>query len=42
MLRWKAGPFAIGAEYLRSDLTTGAAKVKTKGTQVSLSALYNF
>ncbi|MGE5277536.1 MAG: hypothetical protein ACM3SU_11120 [Acidobacteriota bacterium] len=42
MLRWKAGPFAIGAEYLRSDLTTGAAKVKTKGTQVSLSALYSF
>lgn len=48
MLRWKAGPMALGFEYLHSTLTTGALKegvistTKTKGQQLALSALYNF
>jgi hypothetical protein len=42
MLRWKAGPYALGFEYLHSELTSGAAKVKTKGQQIALSALYTF
>jgi outer membrane protein OmpA-like peptidoglycan-associated protein len=42
MLRWKTGPYSIGLEYLHSDLESGLAKVKTKGNQIILSALYNF
>jgi hypothetical protein len=42
MLRWRTGPYSLGLEYLHAELTSGTAKVKTKGNQVSLSALYNF
>jgi outer membrane protein OmpA-like peptidoglycan-associated protein len=42
MLRWKTGPYALGLEYLHAELESGTAKVKTKGNQVILSALYNF
>jgi hypothetical protein len=42
MIRWKAGPFALGLEYLRDKLTTGAAEVKTTGDQLALSAFYSF
>ncbi|HEY3124762.1 MAG TPA: OmpA family protein [Thermoanaerobaculia bacterium] len=42
MLRWKTGPYALGLEYLRAELETGTAKVKTKGDQIILSALFNF
>ncbi len=42
MLRWKAGPLAFGFEYIYDKLNTGAAQVETKGTQLALSALYNF
>ncbi|HTO86734.1 MAG TPA: hypothetical protein VMR54_04285 [Thermoanaerobaculia bacterium] len=42
MLRWKAGPFALGLEYLFDRLTTGVAKTTTIGHQLALSALYNF
>jgi hypothetical protein len=42
MLRWKSGPLAFGFEYIYDKLLTGAAEVKTTGTQLALSALYNF
>ena len=44
MLRWRTGPYSLGLEWLHAELTTvsGAGKVKTKGNQVALSALYNF
>jgi hypothetical protein len=42
MLRWKTGPYALGLEYLHAELESGTAKVKTKGRQLILSALYNF
>ncbi len=42
MLRWKSGPLAFGFEYMYDKLLTGAAEVKTGGTQLALSALYNF
>jgi outer membrane protein OmpA-like peptidoglycan-associated protein len=42
MLRWKTGPYALGLEYLRAELETGTASVKTKGDQIILSALFNF
>ncbi len=42
MLRWKSGPLAFGFEYMHDDLRTGALEVKTSGTQLALSALYNF
>lgn len=42
MLRWKAGSYFLGLEYLHSELTSGTAKVKTKGNQLALSALYTF
>jgi hypothetical protein len=42
MLRWKSGPLALGFEYIYDKLRTGAGEVKTTGTQLALSALYNF
>ena len=46
MLRWKAGPIAIGAEYLYSSLKTVASTAsgdqRVNGKQISLSALYSF
>jgi outer membrane protein OmpA-like peptidoglycan-associated protein len=42
MLRWKAGPYSLGLEYLHAELHSGTAKVKTKGNQIALSVLYNF
>ena len=42
MLRWRAGPFSLGLEYMHDKLTTGAAKIETKANQWALSALYNF
>ena len=42
MVRWRSGPFAMGIEYLYDKLTTGAAKVKTRGRQIAMSALYTF
>ena len=46
MLRWKAGPIAIGAEYLYGSLKTIASTAsgdqRVNGKQISLSALYNF
>ncbi len=42
MLRWKCGPLAFGFEYMHDQLKTGALEVKTSGTQLALSALYNF
>ena len=42
MLRWKAGQYALGFEYLYDKLTTGATKAKTIGHQLSFSALLNF
>jgi hypothetical protein len=42
MLRWKTGPYALGLEFLHAELESGTAKVKTKGNQIILSALYNF
>lgn len=43
MIRFRGGPFSLGLEYLHDKLTTGiAAKTKTDGNQISLSALYNF
>jgi hypothetical protein len=42
LLRWRSGPFALGVEYLYDKLTTGAAKTKTRGRQLALSALYTF
>lgn len=44
MLRWRTGPYALGFEYIHSQLLTGATVVKTKteGNQLALSALFNF
>ncbi len=43
MLRWRIGPYALGFEYMNSQLTTGAAvKTLTKGTQLAFSTLFNF
>lgn len=42
MLRWRAGPFSLGLEYMHDKLTTSAAHVETKANQWALSALYNF
>jgi hypothetical protein len=42
MLRWKSGPLAFGFEYMHSQLSTGALEVETNGSQLALSALYNF
>jgi hypothetical protein len=42
MLRWKSGPLAFGFEYMYDKLKTGALETKTTGTQLALSALYNF
>jgi len=42
MLRWKAGPLAFGLEYLRSTLTSGFAKIHTRGQQLAFSGLYTF
>jgi hypothetical protein len=42
LLRWKSGPLAFGFEYMHAELRTGALEVKTPGTQLALSALYNF
>ena len=42
MLRWKTGPYSLGLEYLHADLESGFAKTTTKGSQIILSALYNF
>jgi hypothetical protein len=42
MLRWKAGPFGLGLEYMHDKLTTGATKIETKANQWALSALYTF
>jgi hypothetical protein len=47
MLRWKSGPLAFGFEYMHDKLTVGTtsttAPEETKsGTQLALSALYNF
>lgn len=42
MLRWRGGPFSLGLEWLYDKLTTGPAPAKTRGRQVSLSALYTF
>jgi hypothetical protein len=42
MLRWRTGPYAIGLEYLRAELTTGPTRIETPGNQVALSVLYTF
>jgi hypothetical protein len=49
MLRWKAGPYALGFEFLYDKLTTGVRtpaglviETKTTGRQIALSGLYNF
>jgi hypothetical protein len=42
MLRWRAGPFSAGIEYLHSRLTSGFEEAKTNGQQLSLSGLFNF
>jgi len=42
MLRWKAGPLAMGFEYMHVKLYTGALETTTTGQQLALSALYNF
>jgi hypothetical protein len=42
MLRWRAGPFSAGVEYLHSRLTSGFEETKTNGQQISLSGLFNF
>jgi hypothetical protein len=42
MVRWKAGPFALGFEFLWSQLTSGPTELKTTGHQIALSALYSF
>ena len=44
MLRWRTGPYSLGLEWFHADLTTvlGSGTVKSKGTQIALSALYNF
>ena len=45
LVRWKAGPFALGLEYLHSDLTSMTAdspRIQTEGQQLALSALFTF
>jgi len=45
LLRWRAGPFALGFEYLYDKLRTGTTTgviTETRGRQLALSALYNF
>jgi hypothetical protein len=42
MLRFKAGAYSLGLEYMQDKLETGAAHTRTHGDQVALSALYNF
>jgi hypothetical protein len=42
MVRWKSGPLAFGFEYIYDKLSTGVLETKTTGTQLALSALYNF
>jgi hypothetical protein len=42
MLRWRAGPFSAGIEYLHSRLTSGIEEAKTNGQQLPLSGLFNF
>lgn len=42
LLRFRAGPYSLGLEYMYDELHAGVANVKTKGHQVALSALYNF
>jgi hypothetical protein len=42
MLRWKAGPYALGFEYMHDKLTSGLLANETSGNQLALSALYNF
>lgn len=42
LVRWKSGPLALGFEYMYDQLKTGALEVKSHGTQLALSALYNF
>ncbi|MEO8430776.1 MAG: hypothetical protein ABI592_04645 [Acidobacteriota bacterium] len=42
MLRWRTGPYSLGLEWLHAELISGTARVKTKGNQIALSALYNF
>lgn len=45
LLRWKSGPFALGLEYLHADLTSKTAdspEIKTRGRQLSFSALFTF
>ena len=42
MLRWKCGPLAFGFEFMYDELKTGILEVKTHGTQLALSGLYNF
>jgi hypothetical protein len=42
LLRWKSGPIAFGFEYMHDQLSVGATEEKKTGTQLALSALYNF
>jgi hypothetical protein len=43
MLRWRSGPFAIGAEYMLDSLkTTTSGDQKVNGRQMALSALFTF
>jgi len=42
MLRWRAGPFSAGVEYLHSRLTSGPEREETNGQQISFSGLFNF
>ncbi|HTO77505.1 MAG TPA: hypothetical protein VMQ61_15635 [Thermoanaerobaculia bacterium] len=43
MLRWRSGPFALGAEYMLASLkTTTSGDQNVNGRQLALSALFNF
>jgi hypothetical protein len=42
MIRWKAGPYAVGFEYIHDQLNSGVTNKETNGTQLALSALYSF
>jgi hypothetical protein len=46
MLRWKAGPYALGFEYIHDKLTTSGTPTvgppEQSGTQLALSAFYAF
>jgi len=42
LLRFRAGPYSLGLEYLYDVLHSGADNVRTHGHQVALSTLYNF